>query len=207
MPLLYTKELDDDVILGVWKIDDSLQMESVCPEDVCMELKSACESRRKETTAVYAMLRQLTGINGIHICHQQNGRPFLALQSNKDLEWKEIGVSHTKGYASIIVSKGRNVSVDIEYRNERIRRIANRFLRTDENTGATDTTSLLLYWCSKETLFKYYSNEELTFQNIKVCLPTNILHGGQFLCKNLINNESIAINYTQNNDYILTYCI
>lgn len=47
--------------------------------------------------------------------------------------------------------------MDIEYFNDRVERIASKFLRKDEK--AEDLDAKLVHWCAKETVFKLFSEE------------------------------------------------
>lgn len=218
MSILYIKEIDTHTKLGLWRIENDEQLEDKYPAVVRRGLKHKCESRKKEIYAVYALLQQMTGKNNFIIKHETSGKPYIA---HDGLESFHISISHTKGYACLIITtQHNNVSVDIEYRSNRIKRIAKRFLRPDEITNISKTsnnegtrssyddhlTRLLLHWCAKETTFKYYSKPIVTFQNMKVGKIGNIKDKGSFLCANLITKESIIIHYEQNKDYVLTYC-
>lgn len=218
MPIIYIKEIGTHTKLGLWRIDDNEQLEDKCPPVVRLRLSNKCESKQKETYAVYALLQQMTGLTNLIIDHEASGKPHI--KGNDSHAGFHISISHTNGYASIIISTKHNVSVDIEYRSNRIKRIAERFLRPDElanisgitnndedakNTPTEELTILLLHWCAKETTFKYYSDPDVTFQNMRVSKLGNIKENGYFLCDNLTISESIKIHYEQNEDYVLTY--
>ena len=64
------------------------------------------------------------------------------------------------------------------------------------------TYPTLLFWCAKETIYKLYSDARLTFQHIKIM---DAEQGGALCGNNLITGESVRIDYTFNNDYVLTY--
>ena len=120
MPLVFIKNIDNDTRLGLWKIADELHTDEVCPQVVCNELKQKCARRQKETAAVYALLHAITGRTDLVIGHNADGKPTI--------DGYNISISHTIGYASIIISKRKNVAVDIEYRNNRVFRIVDKFL-------------------------------------------------------------------------------
>ena len=58
------------------------------------------------------------------------------------------------------------VAIDIEYRSDRIERIRSKFLRSDE--PFTSIGELLLVWSAKETLYKYFSEDDLMYNEMKV---------------------------------------
>lgn len=210
MALLIINEIDKDVRLGVWEMEENLNYEQFASLPFYDRLMSLSENRRKETASVYSLLFAMTGNRNLVIGHEPSGKPYV--------EGYKIGISHTKGFVSVILSTSCDVAVDIEYINTRVLRIADRFLREDEKPNALqsskekkekgdkdvvpDVIPTLLFWCAKETIYKLYSDERLTFQNIKI---SNTEQGGALCGNNLITGESVRIDYTFNEDYVLTY--
>lgn len=195
MALLFINEIDKDVRLGVWKMEENLNYEQFASLPFYNGLMSLSENRRKETAFVYSLLFTMTGNKNLVIGHETSGKPYV--------EGYKIGISHTKGFVSVILSTSCDVAVDIEYINTRVLRIADRFLREDEKPDIIpDVIPTLLFWCAKETIYKLYSDERLTFQNIKIM---DVEQGGPLCGNNLITGESVRIDYTFNNDYVLTY--
>lgn len=214
MRILYKYILDTDTKLGVAAIQDGWDFKKHLPMQVCdiLQMKKSC--RRDETATVYALLYELIGDNTVIINHLANGRPVI--------NGFNISISHTKGFVAVIVSKERNVSVDIEYISTRVCKIASRFMREDELVCMDDkllssfgsdvlnivdgrVVNLLLHWCAKETLYKFYSDEKLTFLKMKVKDFVSYSKNGNFKCANLINNEIRTICYVVNDDFVLTY--
>ena len=210
MALLFINEIDKDVRLGVWEMEENLNYEQFASLPFYDRLMGLSENRRKETGSVYSLLFAMTGNRNLVIGHEPSGKPYV--------EGYKIGISHTKGFVSVILSTSCDVAVDIEYINTRVLRIADRFLREDEKPNALqfskgkkekgdkdvvpDVIPTLLFWCAKETIYKLYSDERLTFQNIKIM---DAEQGGALCGNNLITGESVRIDYTFNNDYVLTY--
>lgn len=210
MSTIYIKDIGDTTKLGLWKIDRKLYIDTVSDKYTSKVRHDECSTRKVETAAVYALLHKMTGRNDFSIDHEVSGKPFICIG---DLPVAcNISISHTKGFASILLSESSAVAVDIEYRSDRIKRIATRFLRTEElenikNYKGNDLlTILLLHWCAKETLFKLYSDARLTFQNIYVDDIYEICEHGHFTCINLLNGERQTIQYEQNSDFVITYC-
>ena len=134
--------------------------------------------------------------NTVEIKHEESGKPLL--------DGWHISISHTKGYVAVMLSKTREVGVDIEYVSERIKRIADRFLRPDEH--AECISDLLIHWCAKETVYKLYSEQDLTFQQMKIVdLDTN----KDYFFVESESTSGIAATtktfYRVNAEYVLTY--
>lgn len=219
MPLTFIKEINKNTQLGLWRIEKNMQLEDIYSPVARLNIQNMCITRQSETIAVYNLLHQMTGRYDLSIEHLASGKPYLAVDEQPTEHY--ISISHTStssktnynGYASVIISTESQVSVDIEYRSERIIRIAKRFLRKDEMADIkiedkdNYLTYLLLHWCAKETLFKLYSDEALTFQNMRVKNIGNIKKNGVLTCENLINKEKKEIHYEQNKEFVMTYCI
>lgn len=217
MSVVFIKELERGVFLGVWKFDENADSVNVnLPYRLPSASRSICESRQREVISVYSLVGMMTGKTDFIIGHHPSGRPYL--------EGYHIGISHTKQYASVILSKTKKVSVDIEYQSDRIVRIANRFLRDDEKkmfvdgnaaegqsrsifSGSPDYTPLLLSWCAKETMFKYYSDARLTFEYMRVSGLSRVASSGIFYCENLLTAERRIVSYEVNSRFCLTYMI
>ena len=176
-----------------------------------------CNNRQKETAAVYALLNEMLGRGGWTIDHEDSGRPILR---GSDME---IGISHTKNYASIILSRHKRVAVDIEYISDRIFKIEDKFMRSDErdysltlcnNIKISDDTHinkayiLLLFWCAKETVYKYYSDEHLALHDIMIeRITESNKYEGCIRCKNTLNGETQTLIYKVNDNTVLTYLV
>ena len=207
MSVLFIHKVAPSVSLGLWETDAPLDETQVCPGEILPALRQKCRSRRQETASVYALLHSMLDGRRLVVGYAESGRPLL--------DGYNIGISHTDGYASVILSADVAVSVDIERRSGRVLRIADRFLRADEmsdiewacrdadNDYRIDIT--LLYWCAKETVFKYYSDSRLTFQNMRVWPFSAICGKGSFRCANTITGESVTIWYIRTASYVLTY--
>ena len=93
------------------------------------------------------------------------------------------------------------VAIDIEYHSDRIARIRSKFLRNDEAFNSID--QLLVVWSAKETLYKYFSADDLMFDEMKV----ESISKSSLSMINLKTNEKIKVFYSLTSDYVLTYII
>ncbi|MDR2041705.1 MAG: 4'-phosphopantetheinyl transferase superfamily protein, partial [Tannerella sp.] len=139
---------------GIWKIEErweELLALSEWPDAYRSFLDSSrSEDRKTEWLAVRMLLRELLG-HETRIAYHPQGAPYLP-----DAPY-HISISHTKGYAAVLLHPDHPVGIDIEYRSERIRKLASRFLTEPElqllgeNPGIAE---LLTCWSAKETAFK-----------------------------------------------------
>lgn len=197
MSVVYIKEIAPDVKLGLWKIEENIMqilsesshIRALYDEEISL-YKS--DSRRKEKLAVYLLLWKMTNSQK-KITHDENGKPIV--------EGYNIGISHTRGYASVILSKSKNVAVDIEYYSDRVGRIADKFIRKDEI--AKDIDSQLINWSAKETVYKYFSEQDLQYFDMKLMPNEEIENIKQV--QNLKTDGYQNVYYELNNEYVLTY--
>ncbi len=197
MSLLSIEKLSSDVTLGIWRIDEEIEqfaIFSVCPrlKEVVSSLGS--KSRQSETLAVYSLLYAMTGDPTLVIGHTPQGRPLL--------DNYNISISHTRGFAAVILSRHNDVAVDIEYISDRVDRITSHFMRTDE--PAATTVERLVIWCAKETLYKYHSAQNLRFSEMRVHM-SGTYPSGSVRADNLRTGTALKINYNINQDFIITY--
>lgn len=200
MPLLLKKSLFPDVLLGVWKIDESF--EDFCilypwlKQKCCQEINSyKSEQRKCEILAVQLLIREFVGDN-VSLFHERNGRPYLSNGLN-------VGISHTCGYAVVVISCNKNVSVDIEFINQRVLRIKDRFMRADE--CAYSLIQYILHWCTKETLYKMFSEDKLSFGEMQLLSIEGDDSDGIITAKNILRNQLIKVYYFTINNVIITY--
>lgn len=197
MPVVYIKEVAPDVKLGLWKIEetalqflsDSLDMRELFDSEISA-YKS--DSRRQEKLAVYSLLWRMTN-SKIRISHNEDGKPIV--------DGYNISISHTRGYASVILSKLKNVAVDIEYYSDRVARIADKFIREDEI--ATDIGSQLINWSVKETVYKYFSEQNLQYFDMKL-MPIEEFENTKRVL-NFKTSSYLDVYYELNDKYVLTY--
>lgn len=146
--------------------------------------------RQRERNAVNGLLRKLLG--DVALRHDEAGKPLL--------EGYNISISHTVnkqgGYVAIMISRKHQVGIDIEYVSERVMKIAERFLRNDENPKTV--ADHLVCWCAKEAVYKLFSSDDLTYQQMRVNDDLTIV-------ENLKGNVSVDIVSVVNDDFVLVY--
>ena len=114
----------------------------------------------------------------------------------------QIKTVEKDGYAALMLSHEKNVAVDIEYVSDRVERIAGRFMRDDET--ATCTLSRLIHWCVKETVYKYFSGQNLGYHDIRLH-AFRLSKEGSVIADNLRDSTESAVAYRVRDGYVLTY--
>ena len=197
MPQLSVEKINTHTTLLVWKITETEeQLQSQLPESVLETIANKnykSKSRRLEVMATYALLTSHLKTPSVIIDHNSNGQPLL--------DGFHISISHTNGYACVLLSTQKVVAIDIEYRSDRIERIRSKFLRSDE--AFTSIEDLLLVWSAKETLYKYFSEDDLMYNEMKV----ESISDSFLSMTNLKTNEKKMVSYLSTPNYVLTYLV
>lgn len=175
MPLIEIRQLTPQTRLGLWRMEDAAE-----------------KPRQRERQAEQELLLAMTGDSQLSIGHEPSGKPVL----NAPLL---ISISHTRGYVSMLLSSGERVGVDIEFRSDRVERIASRFIRPDEQ--APTVMDKLLLWSAKETVYKLFSEDRLMFFDMQtLSIGNHVLR-----MQNLKQNKVVDVYYEFTDDYVLTY--
>lgn len=168
----------DDVLVAIDTIP--------CNEDGTGQMTA----RQRERSAVEGLLWKLLGDATLQ--HDEAGKPLL--------EGYHISISHTVrrqgGYVAIMLSKSHEVGIDIEYVSNRIMKIAERFLRKDEKP--VTVADHLVCWCAKEAVYKLFSSDDLTYQQMRVDVPMSTV-------ENLKRNITVDITPVVNDNFVLVY--
>lgn len=202
MPLFLNEEIFPDVRLGIWAISESSDdFWALSPyvESSRSEFNALykSEQRKCEVLAVRLLVKEIIGDN-VQLLHQDNGKPYLSSGMN-------ISISHTRGLAVIIVSHSKQVSVDIEYFSNRIERIRSKFMRDDEN--ASSQVKLLMHWCAKETMYKLFPEDNLTFNKMQLLSVDGNDSTGIITAKNIFRNRNVSVYYRTFCNCLLTYAV
>ena len=197
MPVISVETLSPGIKLGVWRIAESAEMLlAAYPhlETVVAEYRN--HERKIEKLAVYALLYAMTGTHRLIVAHNADGKPLLARQA--------ISISDTKGFVAVVTARNRHtaVAVDIEYISNRVGKIVRRFVRADEH--APTTSSQLIHWSAKETVYKYYSPQHLQYSEMRL-QPFTVKPEDCIKVQNLKQDSELCVHYRLTDEYVLTY--
>lgn len=191
MPLTRKQRLDEDSWLAIWKMDEPLDC---LPQPRQVDLSQYKTQRLREKLTEYALLSELTHDDGLVINHDSDGAP--------QVEGFHVSISHTKGWAAMILSRHHRNGIDMEYVSYRVNKILPRFMRNDETQ---DTLyGILITWCAKEAAYKYYHEQHLGLLEMRLP-PFTLRDTGVACLENLRQGERVTVNYEANDDFVLTY--
>lgn len=216
---LFLENKSDKLYWAVWKMEESPEvLLSLLPErrrEACLqELQRFVSERRKlewlsVRVLLYAMLQE-----DKEIVYSTEGKPFLSDHSSF------ISISHTKGFVAVILSTVHPVGIDIEQYGQRVHRVADRYIRSDERVELPDKTavifnesdattwSLLLHWSAKETIFKRMENPDADLRKLRLnhFIPQE---KGLFQVQEFVteSQRTYSVGYRICPDFVLTWTL
>ena len=170
MPIVWSKNLAEKGKIAIWEISESeeelynmLQLD----EKEQQHFQALSKARQKQWLGSRVLLRTLLQTEQpIELNIDEHRKPFL---NNFPFE---ISISHANHMAAVIIYEGKKVGIDIEKISERILKIKNKFLSTEELKFISSTNELEqlhVCWGAKESLFKLYGKGSLPFiEGIKI---------------------------------------
>lgn len=208
MAVVNIREVYPGVSLGLWQMDESPEQlfdlyPHLLPYRSSLDDKYKNDGRKLEFLAIRALMYEMLRVNGASkgllshagdFTHNEQGKPLF--------RGYHVSISHTKGYAALILSKKSEVAVDIEYMSDRVERIASKFLRKDERADSLDAK--LVHWCAKETVFKLFSEENLLFEDMRV-KPFDTMADWACDVENLKSGKTARVDFELTMDFVLTY--
>ncbi len=200
MPLLCRQHIAPDALLGIWQMDeDEALLLSRFPflRQHMEQLNARCRNatRRREWLSVRALLATLLNDDTIRIDYTDEGQPILS-------NGMHISISHTRGYAAVMVSAHCRVGIDIERKGRDIGHLRKHFMRDDEQADHDDT--LLLHWCAKEALYKLWSDDHLTTQQMRIHRPES---ADRLMATNLKRGVGTPLYCIDHPDFLLVHLL
>lgn len=206
MPLFW-KHTDSHA--GIWKIEETSEELLAMlehPSDYMLHLqKLKTEKRRQEWLACRVLLKELMGQEQ-PIAYHDDGAPYLPASP------LSLSISHTNGYAAVLLQDKEAAGIDIEYRSDRVLKIRSRFMSADEDASVSpshEVEHLLIYWCAKEALFKMIRQQDVDFIKHLHVEPFAYSPSGEIRVYETRTPErkSYLLKYNVLPDFVLVYSI
>ena len=232
MALINVREVYPNVFLGLWQTTETVDgffgtYGFLEPYRQHVETSFKNDGRKKEFLAIHALLHEMLAICGKpHGARRSKGLqdqskasqdqsktsqglpvadvPMIghAASGQPLLRGYHVGVTHTKGYAALMLSKSCDVACDIEHFSDRVERIKSKFLRKDEMVD--DLDSLLVHWCGKETVYKLFPEDNLQFSQMRVG-PFSTMSDWACEVENMKRGEKVRVDFELTMQFVLTY--
>lgn len=194
-------------LMGIWKIEESVEELLALLDDQAWARTAleqfTVERRKQEWLAVRILLRMFTD-DEKRIVYCENGKPSLT-DSNL-----HVSITHTRGYAAILLSEKEHVGIDIEKVSSQPHRLRARFLSPEELSYSLDAEDIyfpLLAWSAKETAFKMLGLTEVDFrEQLRIQPFVQEREGVLEIVESRSAKQGICrINYVFTDHYVLTY--
>ena len=199
MPEHYKEHINLNTHIAVWKISES-EIDLAKGLELSKEALARLSQRRSTgNRKEYLAVRQLLKIYNINpLIHQydKNGAPYLT-------DGRYLSISHTKDVAAIAISS-QPVGIDLELYQEKIIRIAPRFLHLKESLDLNKNKNihyLSQIWTAKEALYKVHRKPGINFKTQLLIDPieANSKEGiGSVFYKNRIKKYKLHFRYFDN---------
>ncbi|MCE2675799.1 MAG: 4'-phosphopantetheinyl transferase superfamily protein [Sediminibacterium sp.] len=161
MPLFYQQNINATTKMAIWAIEEPLAFfDSKLLGRVEASKAIMHPVKRIQHLAARLLLQELlpeADLNNIQ--YAANGKPFFVNES------VHFSISHCNGYAACVISEVGPVGIDIELIQERIKKVASKFLHHSElekiNTlnERAQLKEMCFIWAAKEAMYKM--NEKL----------------------------------------------
>lgn len=212
MPVVFNKNIDEQTILGVWKIEETeeqllagLQLKT---HELDLISSLGKGKRLLHWLSTRLLLRTMMQTEEYIDCRMdEHGKPYLVNSDN------QISLSHSYDYAAVIISRDRKVGVDIELIKHKIKAIKHKFLSDAELAQkqiGDNINGLYVCWCAKEAIYKWNGKKGLEFKQHIHIKPFKLKSEGQLHA--LVNlqegSRELVVNYFKTNDgYMLGYIV
>ena len=200
MPL-YQKTEEADFSIGIWKTEESLNY---------------FETLFHGHPEIQNGRQRLQWFASRHLANLMLGKPDLIINDatgkpNLKTAPLNISISHTVGFAAVILSKKYAVGIDIEAVHKKVERIAHKFLQDDEIAAIAEeekAAKLMLYWSAKESLYKLYGWGGLEFKTQLLIEPFKLQETGVLkadITTPHLPLKNLQVNYRFFKGHVLTY--
>ncbi|MGC9150958.1 MAG: 4'-phosphopantetheinyl transferase family protein [Microbacter sp.] len=204
--LIQRKKLSNNSLIGIWQISETEEQLLKLLNDPAQALNLlnpiSNALKRCEKLAVRALLKALLGEEKT-IVYNESGKPFIEDNSFK------ISISHTDGFATVMIHPSQEVGIDIEIVSGRAAQLQKRFLNTSELLlihQKDDFVVPLLLWTAKEALYKWTSNPNIDFvKQISIIDIDQKKHQMWGMVQGV--TKPVILSFEINENYVLTYVI
>ncbi len=209
MAIAYRQQVDADTEFAIWKIEeeaDELYKQLQLNEDEKAYLENLSKGKRNlHWLSTRVLLRKMLQTEQYIDCRvDMHGKPYLVNMPY------HISLSHSFNYAAVMVSTAKPVGIDIEQINDKVARIAHKFMSAGELAALGDhdyIKQLYVYWCAKEAVYKCNGQKEVSFLDNIHLQPFKFNNIGEVkaqLHKTGIN-LNYEVSYMQYEDYMVGY--
>lgn len=212
MPIVYNKNINEDSVLAIWKIEETEEelFNGLQLKQHELDLISSFNNGKRllHWLSTRLLLRTMLNTEDYIDCQfDEHGKPYLA---NIDYQ---ISLSHSYDYAAVIISKNCAVGVDIELIKHKIKTIKHKFLSDLELAQkqiGDNIDGLYVCWCAKEAIYKWYGKKGLEFRQHIHIKPFKLRNEGSLsaIVELPSGFKELTVNYFKTkDDYMVGYVV
>ncbi len=208
MPLYKSIEADPDIRIHLWKVTEP---EPELARDVtlnphCQQRYDGMRSelhRRAFLSIRHLMARE--GYTDADLFYDDSGKPHLR-------DGTHISISHSFEFTGIVLSRNKEVGIDIEKQRDKILRVAHRFTPLREYRSLANDDALIrkltMVWCAKESLYKIMAIHGLSFLN-HICIDDFAMDSGQTGGRVVYENQKayFGVDFTEFEGFTCAYAV
>ena len=206
--IIFSKSISTKTIITLWKIEEPA---SYFLEYLGINLVDLPE--RSNATHPVKQLEWLASRSCVKYTVEQLNYTYRGIEKDQhnnpyliDIQGF-VSLSHTNEYAVAVVSLEEEVGIDIERVSDKLSRVSHKFLSPSERRFAgNDLFKMCVYWCAKESLYKWYGKKNLSFQENIYIEPFEekplTLQGEIFVNGVLKTEHQLAVFYVD--DFVIT---
>ncbi len=206
MPVYLKKEEANGGILAVWEISESvdelLKQLNLSEAELNRLNAFRLDKRKLEFLATRCLIKALIQTDPV-INYLDTGRPILENSTYN------LSISHTKGFAAVVLSKGAYSGIDIEHPSERVVKVYDRFVSSEEKAFIPESKQLeyfTLLWSLKEAMYKIFDEKSVIFNRDLKCYPFKLSCEGEIKALFCLNKEvELTYKYITSKDFYLVY--
>jgi len=209
VPLLYTKSIDKQGIIGLWEITENIEelFEGLPVGQNITEFQHFSHPTRQKTWLASRLLafetaRQFGEFPKNLVKNQFNQPHFVNSSFN-------ISISHIATKAVVFLHKTQKIGIDIETINPKLEKVAPRVFSPSELKQTNSLKKITQFWCAKEAIYKWYAQRKIDFrEDIQIDYasedkPYDLI--GYFKQGNL--KQKLKLHSEQIDNQIFVYCL
>lgn len=203
MGIAFTKEIHKNTYLWVWHITE-LHGELFALIDNHLHHK---EKRQNNAhwLASRALISQIFKGKNYTLYKDAVNKPYLKING----EFWHFSITHSGNYAAIAYSKNNAIGIDLERIDERVNRVAKKYMNEVEWSYAYSTLHKTIIWSAKESLYKLHGKKEVDFKQHLFIYPFSLAEPTGQINTEIEKDETllhINMHYELFDDMVLTYC-
>lgn len=203
MGVAFTKQINDDAQLWVWHItephnqllalvDNHLQTDKLLPNNA-------------HWLASRALISQIFKGKNYTLFKDAVNKPYLKVNGKL---WF-LSITHSANYAAIAFSEKHHIGIDLERIDERVNRVAKKFINEVEGSYAHTTLHKTIIWSAKESLYKLHGQREVDFKQHLFIYPFGVVEPTGVIATEIEKDETqmqVSMHYQLFDEMVLTYC-